>query len=77
MTAWQSSTNRLWEFFKARELADGWHASFGGAILGASRFPSYDSDSSWPGFALVLKAFPWDWLQLLKMDLHGDRRAGR
>ena len=26
MTVWQPSTDRLWEFFHARELSDGWHA---------------------------------------------------
>jgi hypothetical protein len=31
MTVWQPSTDHLWEFFQARKLADGWHASFGGS----------------------------------------------
>jgi len=51
MTVWQPSTDRLWEFFKARKLADGWHASFGGAISAVSLFPGYYSDSSWPGLS--------------------------
>ena len=32
MTVWQPSTDRLWEFFQTRKLADGWHANFGGAM---------------------------------------------
>jgi hypothetical protein len=38
----------LWEFFKARKLADGWHAAWGGAIDHVSRSPGYYSDQSWP-----------------------------
>ena len=36
MTIWQPSTDRLWELFQARKLADGWHASFGGAMSSTS-----------------------------------------
>ena len=51
MTVWQPSTDRLWEFFKARKLADGWHANFGGAMSSVSRSPGYFTDDSWPGLS--------------------------
>ena len=49
MTIWQPSTDRLWEFFHARKLADGWHAAWGGAIEHVSQSPGYYTDHSWPG----------------------------
>ena len=48
MTIYQPSTDRLWELFAARKLSDGWHASWGGAIMSVSRFPGYYSTDSWP-----------------------------
>ena len=51
MTVWQPSSDRLWEFFQARELSDGWHASFGGAIASVSRFPGYYTWDAWPGLS--------------------------
>ena len=54
MTVWQPATNRVWEFFQARKLADGWHASFGGAIANVSTSPGYYDTDSWP-----LLSQPW------------------
>jgi hypothetical protein len=51
MTVWQPSTDHLWEFFQARKLADGWHASFGGSMSSASRSPGYYDTESWPGLS--------------------------
>jgi hypothetical protein len=51
MTVWQPSTDKLWEFFKASKRADGWHASFGGAMNNASESPGYFDASSWPGLS--------------------------
>jgi hypothetical protein len=51
MTVWQPSTDRLWEFFKASRKADGWHASFGGAMNDVSSSPGYFDTSSWPGLS--------------------------
>jgi hypothetical protein len=51
MTVWQPSTDHLWELFKARKLADGWHASYGGAMSNASASPGYFDTSSWPGLS--------------------------
>jgi hypothetical protein len=51
MTIWQPSTDRLWEFFKARKLPDGWHANFGGAMSRASLSPGYYDANSWPGLS--------------------------
>lgn len=51
MTVWQPSTNRLWEFFKASKQADGWHASYGGAMSDVASSPGYFNTSSWPGLS--------------------------
>src|SRR4051794_31612878 len=32
LTVYQPATDRLWEFFRAAKLADGWHAAFGGSF---------------------------------------------
>jgi hypothetical protein len=37
----QPSTNRMWEFYKLRRLADGWHAAWGGWTTSLSTFPGY------------------------------------
>lgn len=49
MTVWQPSTDRLWEFWRARQETDGWHASWGGAIENVSQSPGYYTAQSWPG----------------------------
>jgi hypothetical protein len=51
MTIWQPATDHLWEFFQARKQADGWHASFGGAMSNVSRSPGYYDAGSWPGLS--------------------------
>jgi hypothetical protein len=51
MTVWQPSTNRLWEFFHASKLADGWHADFGGSMSNTSSSPGYYDTASWPGLS--------------------------
>jgi hypothetical protein len=49
MTIWQPSTDKLWEFWHAKHLADGWHADFGGAIENVSQSPGYYTTTSWAG----------------------------
>jgi hypothetical protein len=49
LTIWQPSTDKLWEFFHARRLADGWHADWGGAIRNVSTSPGYYTGGAWPG----------------------------
>ena len=49
MTVWQPSTDRLWEFWRARRGVDGWHALWGGAIRNVSRSTGYYTEDSWPG----------------------------
>jgi hypothetical protein len=49
MTVWQPSTDELWEFWQARRAADGWHASWGGAIKHVSKSPGYYTATAWPG----------------------------
>jgi hypothetical protein len=51
MTIYQPSTDRLWELFKAAKQADGWHASFGGAMSSTSTSPGYYDAASWPGLS--------------------------
>jgi hypothetical protein len=51
MTIWQPSTDRLWEFHRAHKAADGWHASYGGAMQNVSRSSGYFDTSSWPGLS--------------------------
>jgi hypothetical protein len=51
MTIYQPSTDRLWELFQARKLADGWHASWGGAMSKASLSPGFYNADSWPGMS--------------------------
>jgi hypothetical protein len=52
MTIWQPSTDRLWEFWQARKLTDGWHANYGGAFAAVSRSPGYFDTNSWPGLSV-------------------------
>ncbi len=49
LTVWQPSTDRLWELWQAHHEADGWHASWGGAMQNVSRSPGYFTSDSWPG----------------------------
>jgi hypothetical protein len=49
LTVWQPSTDKLWEFFHMRRLADGWHAGWGGAIQHVSQNPGYYSAEAWSG----------------------------
>jgi len=51
LTVWQPSTDRLWEFFEARKLADGWHANFGGSMQKVSSSPGYYTTDAWPGLS--------------------------
>jgi hypothetical protein len=51
MTIWQPSTDRLWELWLARKDANGWHASFGGAMANVSSSPGYFDTNSWPGLS--------------------------
>jgi hypothetical protein len=58
LTIWQPSTDRLWEFWKAVKLRDGWHASWGGAMRHVSRNPGYYTGSSWTGLSA---SQGWNW----------------
>jgi hypothetical protein len=49
LTIWQPSADRLWELYRARHAADGWHADFGGAIMHVSESPGYYTPLAWPG----------------------------
>ena len=45
----QPSTNRMWELWKARRAADGWHAEWGGATRHLSTNPGWFGPDDWPG----------------------------
>jgi hypothetical protein len=46
---WQPSTDRLWEFWRLVHEADGWHASWGGAMQHVSSDPGVYGPEAWPG----------------------------
>ncbi|MDO9356726.1 MAG: hypothetical protein Q7T55_23720, partial [Solirubrobacteraceae bacterium] len=41
LAIYQPSTDTMWEFWRARLLADGWHAMYGGRIENFSQSPGY------------------------------------
>ena len=48
MVVYQPSTDTMWEFYRARKLADGWHASWGGRMTKVSTNPGYfTTPSNW------------------------------
>jgi hypothetical protein len=49
----QPSTDRLWEFWRLAHEADGWHASWGGAMQNVSSDSGVYGPDAWPG------AKPW------------------
>jgi hypothetical protein len=58
MTVYQPSTDTLWEFWRAKELADGWHANWGGAMRNVSQSPGYYTGSAWEG---LTGRTGWNW----------------
>jgi hypothetical protein len=44
MVVYQPSTDTLWEFYRARELLDGWHARWGGKMTNVSSDPGIFPD---------------------------------
>jgi hypothetical protein len=51
LTVWQPSTDSMWEFWKAEERPDGWHAAWGGAMRNVAENPGYYGPDAWPGAA--------------------------
>jgi Bacterial Ig-like domain (group 3) len=49
LVVWQPSTDRLWEFWRPIHEADGWHASWGGAMQNVSSNPGVFGPEAWPG----------------------------
>lgn len=49
LVVWQPSTDRLWEFWRLVHEADGWHASWGGAMQNVSSNPGVYGPEAWPG----------------------------
>jgi hypothetical protein len=50
MTIWQPSTDKLWEFWRAKEdVLGNWHAGYGGAMQNVSQSPGHYTSKSWPG----------------------------
>ena len=51
----QPSTDTMWEFWRAVELADGWHAAWGGKMTNVSTNPGfYTTPSNWGSTATSL-----------------------
>jgi hypothetical protein len=53
LVVWQPGTDKLWDFWRARTEADGWHAAWGGATQNVSTASGLPDPESWPG------AQPW------------------
>jgi hypothetical protein len=49
LVVWQPSTDRLWEFHRLVHGADGWHASWGGAMQDVSSNSGVYGPQAWPG----------------------------
>jgi hypothetical protein len=41
LALWQPATDTYWEFFRLRRDGDGWHARYGGRIVGMSKNPGH------------------------------------
>ncbi len=49
LVVWQPSTDKLWEFWRLSREADGWQASWGGAMQNVSSSSGVYGPGSWPG----------------------------
>jgi hypothetical protein len=49
LVVWQPSRNRLWEFWRLVHGAEGWYASWGGAMRNVSSDPGVYGPRAWPG----------------------------
>jgi hypothetical protein len=58
LTVYQPSQDTLWELWRARREADGWHADWGGAMRNVSRSPGYYTGAAWPG---LTGRDGWNW----------------
>lgn len=58
LAIYQPSTDRTWEFWRARRAVDGWHARYGGAMQNVSTNPGAYDSNSWPG---VDGSRQWAW----------------
>ena len=58
LTVYQPSQDTLWELWRARREADGWHADWGGAMRRVSRSSGYYSGAAWPG---LTGRDGWNW----------------
>jgi hypothetical protein len=49
LVVWQPSTDRLWEFWRLEQTAEGWQAPWGGAMQNVSSNPGVYGPEAWPG----------------------------
>lgn len=49
LVVWQPSTDKMWEFWQLHRAADGWHASWGGAMRNVQLGDGLYGPKSWPG----------------------------
>src|SRR5665213_2765209 len=65
LVVWQPSTDRLWEFHQFVHEANGWQASWGGAMQHVSSDRGVDGPEAWPG------AQPWWGMSASSLSLVG------
>jgi hypothetical protein len=58
LTVFQPSTDTIWELWQATKKADGWHASWGGAMRNVSRNQGIYSPKAWPAAS---RSEGWIW----------------
>jgi len=49
LVVWQPSRDRLWEFWRLEQTAEGWQAEWGGAMQNVSSNPGVYGPEAWPG----------------------------
>ncbi len=49
LVVWQPSTDRLWEFWRLEQTAEGWQATWGGAVQNVSSDSGAYGPEAWPG----------------------------
>jgi hypothetical protein len=56
LIVWQPSTDTMWELWRAQQLADGWHAAYGGRMVNVSSSPGYyqGAEAQWGATATSL-----------------------
>lgn len=81
LVVWQPSTDTMWEFWRLRREADGWHAGYGGRMTGVQEGPGYYRHRTGAGGEILEQ--PWWGATATSLPLVGglitfrDLRRGR